>query len=156
MKFTQTLSGVFALILVIGCIAGSGCLGDGQETIEARKDVDPATSPSMVYLFDESSNGETVTVVQDSLIQIRLEENATTCLQYSHCYAWEYWVDDGLVAFGEEPSDHPAKFDGEPGYRMFELHPREPGTYTFKAVYKHPFEEMTGDEDTFVITFVVE
>jgi inhibitor of cysteine peptidase len=156
MKFPQTLRGFFALILLIGCIAGSGCLGDGQETTEARKDVDPKTPSSMVYLFDESSNGETITVVQDSLIQIKLAENATTCYQSSHCYTWEYRGDDGLIAFGEEPSDHPAKFDGEPGYRIFELHPREPGTYTFTAVYKHPFEELTGDEDTVIITFVVE
>lgn len=151
MKFTQTLSGIFSLFLVIGCIAGSGCLGDAQETTEARKDIDPNTPSSVVYLFDKSSDGQTHTVVQDSLIQIRLEENATTG------YQWEYWVDDSMIAFGDnEPSDHFGKFDAESGTTFLELHPSKPGTYTFKAVYKHPFEEMTGDEDGFIITFIVE
>ena len=152
MKFPQTLTGFFALILLLGCIAGSGCLGDGQETTEALKDVDPKTPSSMVYLFDESSNGETITVMQDSLIQIKLEENL------SAGYYWEYWADDALLIFGDtyDPSDHPGKFLGEPGTRMFELHASEPGTYTFNAVYRRPFEELTGDEDTVVITFIVE
>jgi inhibitor of cysteine peptidase len=150
MKFIKALTGIGALILVVACIAGTGCIGEAQDTTEARKDVDPQTTPSVVYLFDKSSNGKTVTVVQDSLIQIRLEENATTG------YMWEYSVDDSLIAFGEnEPSDHYGKFDAE-GATFLELHPSKPGTYTFNAVYKHPFEEMTGDEDAFVITFVVE
>jgi predicted secreted protein len=151
MKFIEAIAGIVALILVIGCIAGSGCLDDAQETTEARKDVDPATPSSVVYLFDKSSNGETVTVVQDSLIQVKLEEKATTG------YMWEYWVDDALIAFGDnEPSDHFGKFDAESGTQIFELHPSKPGTYTFKAVYKRHGEEMTGDEETFVLTFIVE
>jgi inhibitor of cysteine peptidase len=151
MKFFHNLTRIFVLILVIVCIMGSGCLGDASESTEATRDVNPVTSPSKVYLFDKSSNGETLTVVQDSLIQIRLEENATTG------YMWEYRVDDGLIAFGDnEPSDHFGKFDAESGTTFLELHPSKPGTYTFNAVYKRPLDKITGDEETFVLTFIVE
>ena len=151
MKFFHTLTGIFALIVVTGCILGSGCLGDASKSMEATRDVNPVTFPSKVYLFDKSSNGETSTVVQDSLIQIRLEENATTG------YMWEYRADDGLIAFGNnEPSDHFGKFDAENNTTFLELHPTKPGTYTFNAVYKRPHDKITGDEETFELTFIVE
>ncbi len=152
MKIKGSLAGVLALFLLIGCIAGSGCLGNANQSNEALKDINPETPSSVVYLFDLTSNGETRTVVQDSLILIKLEENPTTG------YRWEYSVNDSLMVLGDtyESSVQTGKLVGGGGTRIFELHASEPGTYTFTAVYKRPMEEMRGDEDTFVLTLILE
>lgn len=157
MKLIKALTGVFTLILVIGCIAGSGCLDTTQtpqdnEAPEALKDVDPENPPSEMYLFDDANNGENQTLLQDSLIIIQLEENPTTG------YQWNISVTDGLVVLGDTygPSDTSGELVGAGGRHVWVLYAIDTGTYTFNAVYKRPWEEMTGDEDTFVITFVVE
>jgi inhibitor of cysteine peptidase len=158
MTFAQTLTGVFALIFVIGCIAGSGCLDNTQtpqdnEAPEAAwKDVDPENPPSEIYLFDDANNGENHTIVQDSLIIITLEENPTTG------YQWNISVTDRLSVLGEtyEPSDTSGELVGAGGRHVWVLYAFDTGTYTFNAVYKRPWEELTGDEETFVLTFIVE
>jgi inhibitor of cysteine peptidase len=157
MKLKKALTGVFTLILVIGCIAGSGCLDSTQtpqdnEAPEALKDVDPENPPSEMYLFDDAHNGENHTLVQDSLIIIQLEENPTTG------YQWNISVTDGLVVLGDtyEPSDTSGELVGAGGRHVWVLYAIDTGTYTFNAVYKRSWEEMTGDEDTFFLTFIVE
>lgn len=158
MTWMQTLTGILALILVIGCIAGSGCLDNTQapqdnEAPEAAwKDVDPETPPSEIYLFDDTNNNETYTVVLDSLIIIILEENPTTG------YQWNTSVTDGLVVLGDtsEPSDTSGNLVGAGGRHVWVLYAIDTGTYTFNAVYKRPWEEITGDEETFVLTLIVE
>ena len=155
MKFAQTLSGIFALFLVIGCIAGSGCLERIQkpqciETPEtAWKDPDPGNPPREIYLYGDTNDGETSAIVLDSLIIIILEENPTTG------YQWNISVTDGLEVLGDtyEPS---GKLVGAGGSHVWVLYTIDTGTYIFNAVYKRPWEEMTGDDETFVLTFIVE
>ena len=157
MKLIKALTGIFALILVIACIAGTGCLDTTQtpqenEAPEAWKDVDPHNPPSEMYLFDDANNGENHTLVQDSLIIIQLEENPTTG------YQWNISVSDGLVILGDtyEPSDTSGEMVGAGGRHVWVLYAFDTGTYTFNAVYKRPWEKMTGNEDTFFLTFIVE
>jgi inhibitor of cysteine peptidase len=157
MKYSQTLTGFLALVLLIGCIMGSGCLDNSQippenESPEAWKDVDPETPPSEIYLFDATNNNETQTIVQDSLIIIELEENPTTG------YSWNYSVTDRLSILGEtyEPSDTSGDIVGAGGTHIWVLYAFDKGTYTFDAVYKRPWEEMTREEDTFLLTLIVE
>ena len=150
--------GVFGLILVIGCITGSGCLDttktpqDNEAPQAAWKDLDPENPPLEIYLFDDTNNNETCTIMQDSLIMIQLEENPTTG------YQWNISVTDGLVVLGDtyEPSDTSGEMVGTGGRHVWVLYAIDAGTCTFNAVYKRPFEEMKGDEDTFVMTFIVE
>jgi len=149
--------GCLCFIIVVGCIAGSGCLDNKQipkdnESPEAWKDVDPETAPLEIYLFDESNSDETNKIGPDSLIIIKLEENPTTG------YHWEYSVTDRLSMLGEtyDPSDTSGEVVGAGGTHIWLLYAFDTGTYTFNAVYKRPFEELTGDEKTAIFTFIVE
>ena len=154
----QTFSGIFALFLVIGCIAGSGCLESIQqnqyiETPEtAWKDLDPGNPPLEIYLFNEANNGETNSIVLDSLIIIELEENPTTG------YQWNISVTDGLVVLGDtyEPSEISGGLIGAGGRHIWVLYAIDTATYTFDAIYKRLWDEITGDEETFSQTFIVE
>lgn len=177
MKFAKTLSGIFVFIIVFGCIVGSGCLDiipkpTDKESPEAVKDIDPENAPFEVYLVkesdpdgtytivqnrdlylsDESNSGETINIVLDSLIIIKLEDNPTTG------YQWEYSLTDRLSMLGEtyDPSDTSGDVVGAGGTHIWILYAFDTGTYTFSAVYKRPFEELTGDEKTVTFTFIVE
>jgi inhibitor of cysteine peptidase len=144
------LIGFVAMLILIACIAVTGCTGsDDQGSTEST--VTPTTAPAEVYNITAEDDGKTITVAEGSRIFVALEENPTTG------YEWNATVSEGLSILSDdfEPSDTSGQVVGAGGIRSWELVATETGTQEFSAVYKRPWEETTGDEDSFAVTFTV-
>jgi inhibitor of cysteine peptidase len=144
------LVGFVAMLILVACIAVTGCTSADDQG-SAEKTVDPSTPPAEVYNITDADAGKTIAVAEGSLIYVMLEENPTTGFE------WNATVSEGISILSDnfETSDTSGQVVGAGGIRTWELVVSETGTQEFSAVYKRPWEETTGDEDTFEVTFTV-
>jgi len=100
------------------------------------------------YSFGAEQNGENVTVPVESEVIISLAENPSTG------YSWNATASPGLTVVGDRyrASATPEIMVGAGGIRTWTLVPERPGTFTFSAVYRRPWENVTGTEDRFDLT----
>ncbi|MDD1645617.1 MAG: protease inhibitor I42 family protein, partial [Methanomicrobiales archaeon] len=115
MQPTPTLTGLLAVGFLVAGLLMTGC------------------TSSAVY--DESSNGQTISVAKDSLVTIRLKENPTTG------YSWQVQVTEGLSIVHDEyiPDKVPAGMVGSGGTHSWTVQPQDAGTFTFSAIYMQPW-----------------
>jgi inhibitor of cysteine peptidase len=138
-------------ILIIAC---AGCTGPGP--------VNPATStptpspreiaiPVGNSVVDEQQNGATTSMVLNRTIMLRLKENP------SAGYVWDLTVTAGLQVTNDTfyPSDTSGSLVGAGGTRVWIITTMHPGEQKVKAIYKHPWEMVTGKETMFNLTIMV-
>jgi len=132
MQLTPTLTGLLAVGFLVAGLLMTGC------------------TSSAVY--DESSNGQTISVAKDSLVTIRLKENPTTG------YSWQVQVTEGLSIVHDEyiPDKVPGGMVGSGGTHTWTVQPQDAGTFTFSAIYMQPWMNVTGTEQTYTLTLVVQ
>ncbi|MDD1656717.1 MAG: protease inhibitor I42 family protein [Methanomicrobiales archaeon] len=132
MHSTHTLTGLLAVGILVAGLLMTGCV----------------SSPA---LYDDASNGKTVTLAQGSTVMIRLKENPTTG------YRWEVTVPEGLSLVRDEytPDAVPTGIVGSGGIHTWLLQPTNAGTFTFRGTYMQPWMNVTGTEQTFALTLVV-
>jgi len=128
MQSTPTLTGLIAAGFLVAGLLMTGC-----------------TSPAV---YDESSNGQTISVAKDSMVTIRLQENPTTG------YSWQVNVTEGLSIVHDEylPDKVPAGMVGSGGTHTWTVQPQDAGTFTFSAIYMQPWMNVTGSEATYTLT----
>ena len=100
------------------------------------------------YDFGIEQNGENVTVPAGSEVLVSLAENPSTG------YTWNATVSPGLTVADDRyrPNATPEGMVGAGGIRTWTLVPETPGTFIFSAVYRRPWENVTGTEDRFDLT----
>ena len=100
------------------------------------------------YDFGIEQNGENVTVPVESEVAISLAENPSTG------YSWNATASPGLTVADDRyrPNATPEGVVGAGGTRTWTLVPEQPGTFIFSAVYRRPWENVTGTEDRFDLT----
>lgn len=104
-----------------------------------------AASP---YSFGAEQNGENVTVPVKSEVLVSLAENPSTG------YSWNATASPGLTIAADryEQNVTPEAMVGVGGIRTWTLVPESAGVFTFSAVYRRPWENVTGMEDRFDLT----
>ena len=100
------------------------------------------------YDFGIGQNGKNVTVPAGSEVAISLAENPSTG------YSWIATVSPGLTVADDryEQNATPEGVVGAGGIRTWTLVPETPGVFMFSAVYRRPWENVTGAEDRFDLT----
>ena len=133
MHSTHTLTGLLALGFLVAGLLMTGCV----------------SSPAP---FDEGSNGKTVTLAPYSTVTIRLKENPTTG------YSWVATLPEGLSVVSDvyTPDAVPTGIVGSGGTHTWKLQPSQFGTYTFRAIHMQPWMNVTGSEETYTLTLVVQ
>jgi inhibitor of cysteine peptidase len=145
---------VYLGIICIITIAGAGCTGPGP--------VNPATStPTLspigtaitvgTIVVDEQQNGATTSLGPNRTITLRLKENP------SAGYVWDLNVTLGLQVTNDTfyPSDSSGSLVGAGGTRVWTITTRHTGEQKVKAIYKHPWESVSGKETMFNMTIIV-
>ncbi|MEN6395848.1 MAG: protease inhibitor I42 family protein [Methanoregula sp.] len=151
MNYPLTFIGMGILCLVTLVVAG--CIGTGPQNTQGQAPA-PLGTPVMVghIVVNESQNGATVYVNQTSDITLKLNENPTTG------YLWNMTVTPGLLITNDtfQSSDTTGKLVGSGGTHVWEINAAGTGTQTISAVYKRPWEPVTGNETAFLMTVIVQ
>ncbi|WP_292518536.1 protease inhibitor I42 family protein [Methanoculleus sp.] len=157
--YTVLVAGLLAL-----CMLGAGCTTQPTEqenvtatpTPEATTAVPTAnetatpTPATGAYAFNETDDNTTVTLPVGSNITISLEENPTTG------YEWNVTSSTGLQLVNETHDAQETELVGAPGVHIWEYIAADEGDAEFSAVYMRSWENMTGNETTFSMAFVIE
>ncbi|MEL4305654.1 protease inhibitor I42 family protein [Methanococcoides sp. LMO-2] len=146
-KYTGMGIMVLITIVVVTVAAFSmGCTENGDTDL--TDDVNIVESGSV---FTENENGNEISIEQNGLIVIKLEENPTTG------YSWNLTIPEGLTLVGDEfvTDQGDEEIVGAGGIHEWELQADSEGAYEISAIYKRPWENTTGEEDTFSMTVTV-
>jgi inhibitor of cysteine peptidase len=108
-------------------------------------------APPAYHAYSQLDNGTTVHIHSRDVITLRLPENPTTG------YRWNITTDPGLLTLDDTYiyADPAARMTGEGGVRFLTLEPETTGTEHISAVYKREWEDDSGDNPVFSMTFVV-
>jgi|GEM_PF-817160 beta propeller repeat protein len=100
------------------------------------------------YTFGMGDNGQNVTVPVKSEVVISLAENPTTG------YTWNATVSPGLTVTADRYAQNMTAEGmlGAGGLHTWTLVPEKSGIFTFSAVYRRPWENLTGAEERFDLT----
>lgn len=101
--------------------------------------------------YNETANGTTVNVTKGDIAGISLRENPTTG------YSWNVTLSSGLTLLNDTYTvdPHEEGMVGVGGTHLWLVRADATGDQTFSAVYKRPWENTTGTEDTFSLTLKV-
>ena len=106
----------------------------------------PSTPVSTLNVYTEASNGTTVSVPANGIFVVMLQENPTTG------FVWNVTVTDGLKIVNTTFIPPTSGLMGAGGVRTWGVQAIQTGKQQFNGVYKQPFENLTGNETTFVLT----
>jgi len=138
----KNIYGILAGFLVVACLLGAGCTGTQEEQTTG-----PAITQTEKYSFTIANNNETQTIPQGSIVEIKLDENPTTG------YSWNLTAEGLNVTTDEyKQNEAPEAMVGVGAVHTWEMTAENKGTFKVEAVYKRPWEETTGDEETFTLT----
>lgn len=100
----------------------------------------------------EAQNGSTVSVNAPANITLKLAENPTTG------YSWNLTLTPGLVLVNDTymSSDKTGTLMGAGGTHTWEITAEKTGTQKIQGIYMRPWEPVTGNETTFVMTVIVQ
>lgn len=100
------------------------------------------------YTFGMEQNGQNVTVPVKSEVVVNLAENPTTG------YSWNATVSPGLTITKDRYLQNATTEGmlGAGGTHTWTLVPETSGVFTFSAVYRRPWENLTGTEERFDLT----
>ena len=156
--YTVLVAGLLAL-----CMLGAGCTSQPteQENVTATPTPEATTAAPEVtattvpeeegtYAFNEADDNTTVTLPVGSNITISLVENPTTG------YEWNVTSSTGLQLVNETHDAPQTELVGAPGVHIWEYIAADEGNGEFSAIYARSWENVTGNETTFSMAFIIE
>ncbi|WP_332449073.1 protease inhibitor I42 family protein [Methanoculleus sp.] len=155
--YTVLIAGLLAL-----CMLGAGCTSQPVEQGNATTTPTPvetttapaanatATPTATAYAYNETADNTTATVPAGSNITISLAENPTTG------YEWNVTSSEGLQYVNDTHSAPQTELVGAPGVHVWEYIAAEKGNGEFSAIYARPWENVTGNETSFSMAFIIE
>jgi inhibitor of cysteine peptidase len=156
--FVVALMAVLAVSLfVCGCTESpsAGTPTPVPTTAPVQPTITSTPKPTEVVpmkVFNETDNGSEVNITKDSEFSIRLEENPTTGFQ------WNATLSSGLTLLSDDyrVNEHPQGMVGVGGIHSWNIRAAGTGVQTFSAIYARSWENVTGNETAFSMTFRVE
>ena len=143
---------VAVAILTAGCTDNSSGIEDnGGADVPGGQDAPandvPALEP-ITSVYTEDNNTGTARALKGDTIIMELKENPTTG------YSWNLSASSGLSLVDDKYVQDPAKegMAGVGGVHVWTFDVIEDGVQKISAVYKRPWEDITGEEDTFELT----
>jgi inhibitor of cysteine peptidase len=122
-----------------------------QTVITDNSGVSIGTMSNVIQHFSENESQSTAYAIIDDTIIVTLQENPTTG------YSWNMTYSEGLKLKEDvyaEASINSALV-GAPGYHTWIFEVTETGEQNISAIYKRPWEEITGTEDIYELTINV-
>ncbi len=125
--------------LAVAAVLLSGCATTTETTPKA---------------FTAADNGTTVSIGLGEMFSVSLAENPTTG------FLWNITTTDGIAIESdkytvEEPPEGEEPMMGAGGVHEWVLQTTDAGTQKVMGIYKRPWENTTGTEDTFELTLNV-
>lgn len=122
------------------CIFGNGMEADEWAVYRAA-----------MGAYNETANGTTVDVAKGDIVGISLRGNPTTG------YSWNATLSPGLTLLNDTYTvdPHSEGMVGVGGTYLWLVRADATGDQTFSTVYKRPWENATGTEETFSLTLKV-
>ena len=138
---------IVLFIMTILVIFVAGCMEQ-----QSPPPVSPETTAAPVMEFTESDDGKTVSMQVGSEFRVSLDGNPTTG------YSWNATLSEGLELLDSNftTAEQPPGMVGVGGIFFWDVRASGKGTQEFSAIYMRPWENVTGEEDTFSMTFIVE
>lgn len=98
--------------------------------------------------YSEADNGKIITVNSGDTFTIKLNENPSTG------YSWNLTLGDGLQLVSDQyiAKQVPSGIVGSGGYHIWTVKAATPGTYVISGTYKRPWEHVSGNEQTYMLT----
>lgn len=168
-----TLKKMYAIIsivvLCLGFILVTGCTQNGTVPVTTTPAATPAptsaptTAPTAITttpavnvtttstpvitseIYNESSNGTTVSTPTNGTFIVMLQENPTTG------YIWNVTVTSGLTITNDTFLPPTSGLMGAGGVHEWSVEAIQMGQQQFNGIYKRPFENLTGNETPFVL-----
>lgn len=168
-----TLKKMYAIIsivvLCLGFILVTGCTQNGTVPVTTTPAATPAptsaptTAPTVITttpavnvtttstpvitgeIYNESSNGTTVSTPTNGTFIVMLQENPTTG------YIWNVTVTSGLTITNDTFLPPTSGLMGAGGVHEWSVEAIQMGQQQFNGIYKRPFENLTGNETPFVL-----
>lgn len=123
-------------------------LGAGTYDVMANT-VSDSFELDMDNAITEGFDGESMELKTGDTIYIRLNENPTTG------FSWQMNTTDGLVVVSDEYIAPDTDLVGAGGVHAWEVRAAATGTQQVTAMYRRPWEDVTGDEQRFGFTIEV-
>lgn len=140
------------LIGIAFCIAAVLIAGCTQPTPPATPTPTATASPTPVptatpvmYAYNESADGQTVTLPLGTTFLVWLQENPTTG------YSWNVTVTDGLEITNDTYIPPTSGLIGAGGSHTWNVLTVKTGAQEFSGIYRRPFENVTGNETTYIL-----
>ncbi|MCK9277218.1 MAG: protease inhibitor I42 family protein [Methanoculleus sp.] len=156
----KNIYGILIAGFLVLCMLMAGCTSQPTEPVNVTETPTPvATTPAAVtttpapaeeFAFNETNNNETVTLPTGSKIIISLAENPTTG------YSWNVTSARGLSYVNDTFFEPETGLVGAGGVHEWQYLAAEKGAAEFSAIYKRPWENVTGNETTFAMAFTIE
>ncbi|WP_214044814.1 protease inhibitor I42 family protein [Methanomethylovorans sp.] len=106
-----------------------------------------AEGGTVVKIFTKEQSGSSVNLEAGEAAAIRLEENPTTG------YSWNMSFAQGLELIKDDFfSSTETELVGAGGIHEWTFKANDAGKYNISGIYKRPWEDIRGDEDTFNLT----
>jgi inhibitor of cysteine peptidase len=137
---------IFVVIAI--CLAAIFVAGCTQPTPPATQTptATPAPSPTPIMnVYNESANGTTVTLPLGTSFMVVLQENPTTG------YSWNVSVTDGLEITNDTFAPPTSGLIGAGGVHSWDVLITKTGLQEFSGIYMRPWENVTGNETTYVL-----
>jgi inhibitor of cysteine peptidase len=128
------------------CLAAIFVAGCTQPTPPATPTPTATPTPSptpVMYVYNESANGTTVTLPLGTSFAVWLQENPTTG------YSWNVSVTEGLQITNDTFVPPTSGLVGAGGVHIWDVLTVKTGMQEFSGIYMRPWENVTGEETTY-------
>jgi inhibitor of cysteine peptidase len=143
---------IFIIMICIGAVLVAGCTQPtppATPTPTASITATPSPTPSQIGptppAYDESDNGKTETLPLGTSFIVMLQENPTTG------YSWNVSVTDGLKITNDTFIPPTSGLIGAGGVHTWNVLTTKTGLQEFSGIYMRPFENVTGNETTYML-----
>ena len=142
---------IISMLLIV--ITGLGCLT--EENIGDQEEIpteytETTSIQSVTNTYGEDNDQDTVYGIKGDIIIVELEENPTTG------YSWNLTYSEGLELSEDNytQENNTEEMVGAGGFHQWTFKLTDTGEQKISAVYMRPWEERTGDENTFDLTII--
>lgn len=134
----------------MGCTNTDNMDTDGISDNQNNGDVEVTPISTSITLIPESANGGEIKLKSGESVLLRLDENPSTG------YSWELYLPDVFMISRDTFIRSEDEVVGAGGVHEWVFVAGPEGTYQIDAVYKRPWEDITGSEERFSVSVLVE
>lgn len=133
----------------------NGIKGSFVLTVDNMLNEQPKPMPPRQQVITEADSGKNISLKNGDTFYLKLKENPTTG------YSWELNLSQGLTNVSnnyyspEASKDNQQPLVGAGGVHIWEIKAVAAGSQQVKGMYKRPWENITGTEETFTLNVEV-